>query len=258
MRLRFASLLSSLFTGLVTFGLVSPALAAPMPEPVADEPSVAELSTAETAAPEEAAPEEVASPEEVAAAATPETPTTAELDPIDETIPPEPRRRTSFGQIFGDAWIGQVAGAALGAGIGLGIAGAVGCDERGQGWMAGYTCTSGYFYLAVIGAILAAPLGTITGILIGLDARGVHRDVAGDVALGTLLGWLPALLALPLHLLTGQLSGPLVYALAAGGGLSPVMGAAFAIDPLRRSGLAVAPFATPMADGAVVGFRGRF
>lgn len=239
MHARFASLLA----GLVALGLASPALAAPMPEPV----------------PEESPAPVVAEPEEAASAALDEEPTDAELDPIDETIPPDRTRRgPNFADLFGIGWLGQAAGALVGAGIGLSIAGGVGCDASGQGWMSGYTCTAGYFYLATIGALIAMPIGTIVSLGIAVETSGAHYDWVGETVLGTLLGWLPAILALPIHLWTGQLSGPLVYAMAAGAGLSPLLGAGFTRSQLIHHGFALAPYATPMADGAVVGFRGRF
>jgi len=182
-----------------------------------------------------------------------------ELEPEPEAPPRRtPRPRVRFDTVYGGASLGTGAGALLGAAVGLSIAGAIGCDERGQGWMSGYTCTSGFFYLGTIGALIAMPIGTMIGAALTLAIEGAPLDGLGDGLLGLLLGVLPALGAVLGYLLTGQLSGPLVYAMGILANLPPLTLAVWTHDHLEVQGFAVAPSVTPLADGAVIGFGGRF
>lgn len=177
---------------------------------------------------------------------------------LEAEAPEPPRPRARFSVIYGSAALGAVGGALLGGAVGLTLAGAIGCDDRGQGWMGGYTCTSGFFYLATIGALIGLPIGTAIGVALGLDAEGVPLDALSEGLIGLLLGSLPATGAILLHLATGQLSGPLVYALGVSAGMAPLVMALWTRAHLHHHGFAMTPTVTPVADGALVGLSGRF
>jgi len=161
--------------------------------------------------------------------------------------------------IYGANVLGQTLGMLLGALVGVAIAGSIGCDASGQGWMSGYTCESGFYYLGMIGALIGMPAGTAAGIGVlaaSYDLRG--DDVAGAMG-GGAVGWLPTVLAAPLYLGTQQLSITVLFMWLVGGGLSPLISAAFFDDDLdRRTAMSIRPYVATRGDGAVAGLRGRF
>ncbi|MCC6877770.1 MAG: hypothetical protein IT378_25900 [Sandaracinaceae bacterium] len=162
-----------------------------------------------------------------------------------ERRPPRSSARPAFSELYWRALAGQAIGAAGGALIGLAIAAASGCTND-EGWLSGYSCQAGLGYAATIGALLAAPLGTATGIVLGGIALDRRRD-AGEAYLFSALGMLPGALAFALtYASQDQLTMSFLLGALVAGGLSPLFGTlGYQGNQAPTARLALAPTPTP-------------
>lgn len=170
---------------------------------------------------------------------------------------PQPPVRISYARVLLSAYLGELTGLAVGALGGLLGAAVHGC-ENGEGWLEGYTCFAGHGHAAAMGALIAMPVGTVTGIGVGAAMSG-YPELVGDALGGALLGTLPGVMGLASYGFTYDLSLMFLLSFAVPAGLSPLISTAFYVDAAkRRPGFVMTPFVRGVAAGAELGVSGRF
>lgn len=170
---------------------------------------------------------------------------------------PQPPVRVSYARVLLGAYLGELAGVAIGALGGLLGAAIHGC-QNGEGWLGGYTCFAGHGYAAALGALLAVPVGATVGVSLTAAASGYPEQV-GDALGGAMIGTVPGALGLLTYAFTYELSLMFLLSFAVPLGLSPLLSTAFYVDAAKRApGFVITPFVRGLAGGAELGITGRF